>query len=286
MASKGNVKAFKHVLEVAYGRKGKLKYELMEVRYLIFSNNPTVHRALSQPILLESRLLRTNSPRIIPAVEKSHPPVITPALEALLTNSASRTTSALDRRRLEVPSTWPARADPISEQSRFLGPLSKRREVNIRWRYHTEEWKKILPPLQTEIQNRGRQSVLGSITGHIPTVPFKFGLQTTTTMEDIIAMASPRRSTPTSRDGTGASAHLSNTAPARSARWLRRRYRQLLDDIPLFRQEYSQNKGKNIYQVSLSDHAMNPTSISVRSPSIDSDNASWLHRAGEGARQH
>lgn len=32
-ANKQNTKAFKHVLDVAYGRKGKLKRELMEVRY-------------------------------------------------------------------------------------------------------------------------------------------------------------------------------------------------------------------------------------------------------------
>lgn len=31
-ALQGNVKAFEHVLDVAYGRKGKLKWELMDVR--------------------------------------------------------------------------------------------------------------------------------------------------------------------------------------------------------------------------------------------------------------
>lgn len=40
-ANKQNVHAFNHVLDVAYGRKGKLKRELMEVEY--FFPDPMLH---------------------------------------------------------------------------------------------------------------------------------------------------------------------------------------------------------------------------------------------------
>lgn len=32
-ANRGDAKAFAHILDLAYGRKGKLKRELMEVRF-------------------------------------------------------------------------------------------------------------------------------------------------------------------------------------------------------------------------------------------------------------
>jgi len=40
---------------------------------------------------------------------------------------------------LEHPPTLPARADPKSEDARLLGPLSLRCQVNIRWRFFSQQ---------------------------------------------------------------------------------------------------------------------------------------------------
>jgi hypothetical protein len=43
-ANGGNIDAFAHILDLAYGRKGKLKWEIMEVRhYLIVCLNIPVN---------------------------------------------------------------------------------------------------------------------------------------------------------------------------------------------------------------------------------------------------
>ncbi|KAF8898926.1 hypothetical protein BD779DRAFT_48542 [Infundibulicybe gibba] len=132
-ANNGNHKAFAHILDVAYGRKGKLRWEIME------------------PLLSHPQALVP--PRIIPAVEKSRPPIYSPELKALLTSAHSRTTKPLSPQALNSPPLMPARANPSSEEARLLGRLSKRREVNIRWRYFTVEWKKIRPPLEVVVKD-------------------------------------------------------------------------------------------------------------------------------------
>lgn len=87
--------------------------------------------------------------RIIPAVEKSRPPVFSPELSALLTASHSRMSKPLSPQDLKTPSKLPAKADPNSEAARYFGPFSKRREVNIRWRHFAGSHRKVYPPIQT-----------------------------------------------------------------------------------------------------------------------------------------
>ena len=48
---------------------------------------------------------------------------------------------------IDPPSSLPDRADPGSENARLLGPLSKRRHVNIIWRAFTKEKQKTIAPL-------------------------------------------------------------------------------------------------------------------------------------------
>jgi hypothetical protein len=86
-------------------------------------------------------------PPIIKGKPDSRPPVYSPELSALLLSAHSRTTKSLPKTALTT-SRLPARADPLSDEARLLGPLSKRREVNLRWRFFTDEWKKVIPPLQ------------------------------------------------------------------------------------------------------------------------------------------
>ncbi|KAJ6627104.1 hypothetical protein B0H10DRAFT_1780292, partial [Mycena sp. CBHHK59/15] len=130
-ANNRDVKAFEHVLDIAYGRKGKLKRETIE------------------PVLVDPTAPKP--PPIIPAVEKSRPPVYSAELKALLMSPHSRTTRPLSQKELDFPTTLPARANPASDDAWLLGPLSKRRETNIRWRYFVAEWKKVRTPLQVVV---------------------------------------------------------------------------------------------------------------------------------------
>lgn len=147
-ANAGKTKSMDGVLDLAYGRKGALKWELL---------NPI----LSDPSLPVSE-------RIIPTKENSRPPVYTPELAALLTSSRSRTTKPLQDRYLHSPPTLPSRADPNSEEAKLLGPFSKRREVNIRKRYFRAESAKVLPPLQVTLEKASPD-----------------GVHTTTNMDDV-----------------------------------------------------------------------------------------------------
>ncbi|KAH9948199.1 hypothetical protein B0H21DRAFT_821208 [Amylocystis lapponica] len=130
----GHPSSFDHILDVAYGRKGPLRHEYMK------------------PLLSDPEV--PLPPPIIPSVEKSRPPVYSPELVALLTTSTGRKNKGINHALLKNPPKMPARGDPSSEQARLLGPLSKRREVNIRWRFFTEQWKKVYPPAYVVLEEK------------------------------------------------------------------------------------------------------------------------------------
>ncbi|KAF8213249.1 hypothetical protein K438DRAFT_1803659 [Mycena galopus ATCC 62051] len=209
--TKRNIQAFKHVLDVAYGRKGKLKRELME------------------PILTDPTA--PVPPRIIPAEESSRPPVYSKELRALLTSSASRSVGkALTEQALDFPPKLPARANPNSDEARKLGSFSKRRETNTRWRYFVEQWQNVQPPLQVVVED-----IPASICGIAPDDIRRVGIrglpmQGRRVFEDVKALAAhpqkgPRR-TPKKAEPLPAESHV--------PRWIRRRYRTLLNQIPTF----------------------------------------------------
>ncbi|KIJ68219.1 hypothetical protein HYDPIDRAFT_124452, partial [Hydnomerulius pinastri MD-312] len=94
-ANDGDYTAFNRILDIAYGRVGRLRWELME------------------PLLSDP-----NAPLrapIIPGKEKSRPPVYSPALTALLTSANSRRTKPLDKKHLDFPPRMPERARLDSE---------------------------------------------------------------------------------------------------------------------------------------------------------------------------
>ncbi|KAJ7630762.1 hypothetical protein FB45DRAFT_545811 [Roridomyces roridus] len=215
-------RAFTNVLNIAYGRKGKLKRELLE---------PLLHDPTA-----------AKPPRIIPAVESSRPPVYSKELKALLTSGVSRTTKALSEPQLAFPPTLPSRADPSSDQARLLGPLSKRRQVNIRWRYFTAESKKVWLPLQVVVGDSTSQREDVREAG-IRALPMQ-GLHV---HEDVESIAAP-------------SPHIS--------RWVRRRYRSLLDHLPIL--TYNSVRGK--YTVSSSPNRLGQEAT----VKVDSSDLLWM----------
>ena len=180
-------------------------------------------------------------------MEKSRPPVYSPELRALLTSPLSRATKPLRRSALDNPPTLPLRT---ASEVDLLGPFSKRREKNIRWRYFTAEWKKVFPPLQTigkkmnaedrtndhNLQFSNVFRDLQQLVGH----PWKSRNLTRRELHNLgISHATP----------------VPPTVQHHSSRWLRRRFQQLLGHTPIL--NYPHSGGTNL-TVTLSPSAINP----------------------------
>ncbi|KZS95761.1 hypothetical protein SISNIDRAFT_402160, partial [Sistotremastrum niveocremeum HHB9708] len=218
-ANQGNRKSFNRVLEIAYGQRGKLRHELLET----ILQTPGV--ALP--------------PRIIPAVEKSRPPVYSAALSALLTSSLSRHPRPLKPAALITPTTLPARADRASEEARLLGPLSLRREVNIRWRFFTDQKTRVNPEPERKLgaaSEPEKNSEDSIIPEHLRSYGFAEG--------NIIAQLEALTGSADARPPIPRRERASHSLPPSSSdsnlltasmptRWLRRRYRELLGRIPI-----------------------------------------------------
>ncbi|KAG5353238.1 hypothetical protein C0989_009201 [Termitomyces sp. Mn162] len=249
-ANNGSTKAFEHILDLAYGRKGKLKWELMQIFLKPILSDPDV----SVP------------PRIIPSSEKSRPPIYSPELQALLLSSDSRKTKPLAAKSLVFPPVLPLRADSSSEDARLLGPLSKRREVNTRWRYFTQEWKKVLPPLQVVMKDSTSDIEFDKTSQEdLARADVRaLGMQGRGIFEDVHAIAGPltvpRPLTRKERlsSGTGVDTSVQSRHPSR---WLRRRYQELLGRLPILAYTPTRDKSRSSgrYSVSLSSNALAPT---------------------------
>lgn len=98
----------------------------------------------------------------------------------------------------------------------MLGPLSLRRVKNIHHRFFTEQTKKVLPPLEVSSSFSEEEEELKKNGIHIP----RTGLEIFKPVAMLTRLAT--------QHGTSDSLRLAN----RSHRFLRRRYRQLLGEIP------------------------------------------------------
>lgn len=206
-------------------------------------------------------------------MESSRPPVYSKELKALLTSGQSRTTKALSERHLDFPPTLPPRANPTSEEARLLGPFSKRRETNTRWRYFVTEWQKVRPPLQVVVEDsaagsRGVSSDDVRRAG-IRSLPMQ-GLHI---FEDVENLAGPRWTKPRTRrckdpDPTASPGKL------HVSRWVRRRYQSLLNRLPILTYRIPEGKQPS-YSVSLSPNRLDPqTNIAE----ADASDLRWMEQ--------
>ncbi|KAF7784008.1 hypothetical protein Agabi119p4_173 [Agaricus bisporus var. burnettii] len=204
----GDWRCFDHIIDVAYGRKGKLKHELLE------------------PFLADLNV--QVPPHNSPHMSRSGLPVYSPELSALLTSDISRTTKALKASSLRQPTTLPPQADPSSQEAQLFGPLDKLREKNIRKRFFKHEVAKIIPPLEVEIPNGRSLEDLGIRGGAAQ------GLGLRKTVEALIGSLSSRTPPLTRRERQGSDPHstASELTQHRPSRWLRRRYQSLLTRLP------------------------------------------------------
>jgi hypothetical protein len=213
-------------------------------------------------------------------------------LTALLTSPISRDKKHLDAAWLVSPPTLPERANPLSEEARILGPFSKRRQVNIRWRFFTTEWKKILPPLQVVLQGvsspNDRFSQVSDKESLARAGIRAVGMQGAGVFEEIEKLAAPLPATPTRRQRNIGHGHTGMVAPSDSStetrfprRWLRRRFRLLLARLPILTCPREKQGDTGKYQVSLSREAIVPSRHfgGKRQAEVDDVDVTWLQRA-------
>ncbi|KAF8222123.1 hypothetical protein L208DRAFT_1324169 [Tricholoma matsutake] len=263
-ANSGSSKAFAHVLDLAYGRKGKLKWEIME------------------PLLSDPNA--PLPPRIIHSVEKSRPPVYSPEMKVILTSGFSRTTKPLSLKSLDFPTSLPIRANPASDDARLLGPLSKRREVNIRWRYFVNECKKVYPPLQVVVNDPSRGVHEGVKDADLLRVGIRgFGMQGCGVFEDISSVAGPLNMSKSltrkeRRNVNMVPEPASSHSTRHPSRWLRRRYQELLGRVPILTYSLGTNSSGS-YSISLPRGALAPSLylMAPRFPELKSiEDREWL----------
>ncbi|KAG2159665.1 uncharacterized protein EDB93DRAFT_6021 [Suillus bovinus] len=249
-ANNGNHHAFNRILDLAYGRVGRLRWELME------------------PLLSDPNA--TLPPPIIPGKESSRPPVYSQELTALLTSGLSRRKRPLAPGDLSFPPILPERADPNSSDAQILGPFSKRREVNARWKYFRQEWKKVLPPLQISVSPSREDGHEGSDSG-TATVVRKIGFYDTTVLEELVRLTTKPKNT---------------SGAFLPRRWLRRRYQELLGRIPILTfmsaRKDMKTKKPGGFSVSLAPNALKARSQGRSLPCATDDDVAWnLKASGE-----
>jgi len=232
---------------------------------------------------MEPLLIQPNAPPpdpIIRSVPKSRPPVYSPELKALLTNSASRE-KPLELHQLKFPPTLSPRAKPNSEEARLLGPLSKRLEFNTRWRYFEREWKKVYPPLEVAVRRED-----GTFSTNATDVSLAganaIGFQDQGLIDHINDMVRPSAATSpmTRRERLSSTSNAQLPPPTQRhpSRWLRRRYQDLLGRLPIL--VFSTGSKAPSFNVTLPLHSISVLGRSAahRRSELDSVNLAWLER--------
>ncbi|KAG8219662.1 hypothetical protein J3R82DRAFT_617, partial [Butyriboletus roseoflavus] len=228
-ANGGDSTAFDRMLDIAYGRVGKLRRELIE------------------PLLSDPNVPFPTSTN--PRKVNMRPPAYSPELAALLTSGISRTTRALQKHHLVFPPGMSRRTTSNFEGTVLLGPLSRRREYNIRWRFFRSEWKKVYPPLQVSLQRPANQSNMHVFSNH----PLNFGFQNTITLQELLALAGSPSRLQLIQETSDTNLFDGNLP----VRWLRRRYQALLGRVPLLiPRPLPQHNSKRTYDVQLADNAI------------------------------
>ncbi|KAG8973407.1 hypothetical protein FRC05_008798 [Tulasnella sp. 425] len=205
--NRGEGLAILRAIEMAFGRRGKLRRQLM--------------LPLTSP--------SPDAPLIIPQNPKSRLPTYSPTLSTLVTSPHGRSSGkAITEPDTINPPILPARANPGSEDARLLGPFSKRREVNLRRRHWKEQVAAARVPLQSlaECEENGNKRIkwdpekLFSMLERAATVPPKFS--SPTFCPSVSISPSPIQNPPP-------------TKFPRPARFLRRRFAEVLAKTPIIK---------------------------------------------------
>jgi hypothetical protein len=241
----------------------------------------------------------TTTPRpepLIPGIDRSRPPTYSPTLKAILAAAVAKSNDKTHLpAQLEHPPTLPARADPKSEDAKLLGPLSLRRQVNIRWRFFSQQRDLTWWPL--EVGSSTLAGIPPSPSHSVPSTGFE-GLGVVQEIERLATQLGDRPQSTSLRqdavheqDAAMEAVHASllppGKLPTRSRRWMRRRYRELLAKIPaLVAQPLKKASNKDQptlkYIVRRSSEEAYVQGQGQRR-STSSEETEWISRAGEAA---
>lgn len=213
-----------------------------------------------------------------------------PELTALLLSPYARPSGkVLKPSHFRDPPTLPSRADPSSEDARLFGPLSKRREVNIRWRYFSYQSKRVYPPLEVSVERQGTQGASSQKDAVVDPRIRGVGMQTAGLLEELKTLGGAVSERPPAPRRIDPAYNPSSTITERRMlpnRYLRRRYRELLGRIPIL--SYVPGKpgvnpnghatGK--YEVSLATNALSQRVQHERAHSLEVDavDLAWFER--------
>ena len=235
-------------------------------------------------------------------MERSRPPICGPELTALLLSPYARPSGKAPKpSHLLSPPTLPPRATPSSKDARLFGPLSKRRDVNIRWRYFSCQWKRLYPPLEVSVKQQGTQEISSQEDALLDARIRGVGMQTAGQLDEVKSLAGPaseKPPVPRRIDQIYLPCTHTPAADRRSLpnRFLRRRYRELLGRIPVL--TYTYVPGESVtssngyptgqYEVSLARTALSPyvRQETVHSQELDAVDLAWFEREKGSLSDH
>lgn len=179
------------------------------------------------------------------------------------------------------------RADPTSSDAKTLGPLSKRREVNLKWRFFEQETAKVRPPIEVSRVHAtqtstsldkpvGTTTVEGNMARQTPPA---VGFQGTSVLRDLEFIASPNPNVPKRTENLSLPNRTNDTSPTSTVnRFIRRQHRKLLGKIPIITYFKHPNSPVGRYQVSLSPlvHSGPATRLASAVPTADDADLAWL----------
>lgn len=218
-----------------------------------------------------------------------------PELTALLLSPYTRPSSGkpLKPSHLCEPPTLPLRANPSSEDARLFGPFSKRREINIRWRYFSQQWKRLYPPLEVSVKKQGARETSSQEDAVLGARIRGVGMQTAGLLAELMSLTgsgSERPPTPRRINPVYPPHAVSRIADCQVLpnRFLRRQYRELLGRIPIL--TYSHVPGQPVmgtkgcsvgkYDVSLAPNALSPRiqheAARSKAPGLDDVDLAWF----------
>jgi len=210
---------------------------------------------------------------ITPSLEQSRLPVYSPQLKALLSHPSSKRNKALRPEDFSNPRTLPPQANPNSEEARIFGRFSKRREINIRWRFYKDELKKVFPPLQVDIVENAADNQDGRILPRALSMSGRGLLWEAESLVGNIFSRPPltRRERRIPGDSHSSGFTIGQGHPSR---WIRRRYRTLLAQLPHL--TYCAGK-ENPFTVTTSPFALlDPHRYTRQIPDADPVTMAWL----------
>ena len=202
----------------------------------------------------------------------------------------ARRGSPRTQKQLQNPPNLPNRADPKSSDAKILGPLSKRRGVNLRWRFFEEEVAKIQPPI--EASRAHAVQVAGSLdnltetgatkqayAGDVELTPAPIGFQGSSILCDLESIASPNPNVPKHTANPSLPNPTHNIPPTPTVnRFIRRQHRKLLGKIPILTYFKHPNSPVGKYHVSLSPFGYSDSLTELASvvPMADEADLAWL----------